>query len=70
MIDLGLLMGEETDRRNPAHEQVPVFRDSNWHHGLNIQHVPISVAGIHSKIGVVLQRDDDEAGHGILRRLL
>src|SRR5258708_22964042 len=58
------------DRRNPAEEQVPVFRDSNWYHGLNIQHVLISVAGIRSKIGVVLQRDADEAGYWILRRLL
>src|SRR2546422_4532082 len=47
------------DRRNPADEQVPVFRDSNWYHGLNIQHVLISVAGIHSKISVVLQRSEE-----------
>ena len=66
----GSRSGLRDDRSDPANDQVPVLADADGDDRLDVENILRAVIGANAEVGVVLKRDADQAGDGILRGFL
>src|SRR5262249_10256681 len=57
-------------RRNPANDKVPVLTQVDGHDRLDVEHILSAIKRSDAKVAVVLERNADKAGNGVLRGLL